>query len=67
MVWLYIYSDKSVFVVAVFHAMTNLCWQLFPNDGSLYDPRVFGLITLCLALAILSADRLRTRSNLRAA
>jgi hypothetical protein len=52
MTWLYIHSGKSVFAAAVFHAMINLSWQLFPINGSYYDPQVFGLITLCFAIAI---------------
>ena len=67
MTWLYIHSGKSVFGAAVFHAMINLCWQLFPNNGSYYDPQVFGLITLCFAIAIFTAQRLLTRSNVPAA
>jgi membrane protease YdiL (CAAX protease family) len=67
MVWLYIHSGKSVFAAAVFHAMINLCWQLFPINGSYYDPRVFSLITLCFAIAIFSAQRLLTKSKVQAA
>ena len=67
MSWLYIHSGKSVFAAAVFHAMINLCWQLFPNNGSYYDPRVFGLITLCFAIAIFTAQRLLTKSKMLAA
>ncbi len=65
--WLYIHSGMSVFAAAVFHAMINLCWQLFPNNGSFYDPRLFGLIALCFAIAILTAERLLTRNNMRVA
>lgn len=61
MVWLHIHSGKSVFAAAVFHAMVNLCWQLFPNNGSYYDPQVFGLITFCLAVAILTTERFLTK------
>lgn len=67
MAWLYVHSGKSVFAAAVFHAMINLCWQLFPNNGSFYDPRVFGLITLCFAVAIFTAERLLTKNNMHAA
>jgi CAAX protease family protein len=66
MVWLYIHSGGSVFVSSVFHAMINLCWQLFPINGSFYDPRVFGLIALCFAIAILTAQRLLTKSHTQA-
>ncbi len=58
MTWLYVHAGKSVSAAAVFHAMINLCWQLFPNNGSFYDPRLFGLIALCFAIAVLSVDQL---------
>ena len=51
-VWLYNNSGKSVFVAALFHALVNLTWQLFPVNGSYYDPRVTGLITAGVALLI---------------
>jgi membrane protease YdiL (CAAX protease family) len=47
-VWLYNNTGRSVFVAALVHAVSNLTWQLFPINGSFYDPRVTGLI---LALA----------------
>jgi len=58
MVWMYTYSGESVFAVAVFHPMINLSWQLFPVNGSYYDPRVFGLIALGFAIIILATQRL---------
>ncbi len=67
MIWLYMHSGKSVFAAAVFHAIINLCWQLFPVNGSYYDPRVFGLITLCFAISIFTAQRLLTKSKMLAA
>lgn len=39
-VWLYNNAGKSVFAVALFHATMNVGWQLFPNHGSHYDPRI---------------------------
>jgi uncharacterized protein len=65
--WLYIRSGKSVFAAAVFHAMINLSWQLFPVNGSFYDPQVFGLITLGCAIIIYAAQWFLPRSNLHAA
>jgi membrane protease YdiL (CAAX protease family) len=53
--WLYNNTAKSIFGAILFHAMTNLSWQLFPNDGSHYDPRITGLIvTACAVLVVLS-------------
>jgi len=51
-VWLYNNTGRSVFVAAVFHAMSNLTWQLFPVNGSYYDPRVTSLITAIVAVAV---------------
>lgn len=53
MVWIYTYSEKSLFAVAVFHAMINLSWQLFPINGSYYDPRVFGPLSFGIAILLL--------------
>lgn len=51
--WLYNNTHKSVFGAALFHAMTNVSWQLFPNNGSHYDPRVTGLIvTVCAVFVV---------------
>lgn len=48
-VWLYNNTGKSVFGVAVFHAMRNVTWQLFPINGSFYDSRLTGLIAAAVA------------------
>ena len=48
-VWLYNNTGKSVFAVAVFHAMLNVTWQLFPVNGSFYDPPITGLIVALTA------------------
>jgi membrane protease YdiL (CAAX protease family) len=52
LVWLYNNTGKSVFAVAVCHAMVNVTWQLFPVNGSYYDPRVTGLIVTFLAAIV---------------
>lgn len=49
MTWLYNNTGKSVFGATLFHDMTNLSWQLFPNHGSHWDPRITGLILACAA------------------
>lgn len=51
MVWLFNHTNQSVFAAALFHTMINLCWQLFPYNGSYYDPRVFGLVSVSFAIA----------------
>ncbi len=52
MTWLYVNSGKSLFAAAAFHAVINLSWQLFPVNGSHYDPRIFSLITFMFAIAL---------------
>jgi membrane protease YdiL (CAAX protease family) len=52
LVWLYNNTGRSVFAVAVCHAMVNVTWQLFPVNGSYYDPRVTGLIVTFLAVIV---------------
>jgi hypothetical protein len=54
-VWLYNNTGKSVFAAAVCHATYNLGWQLFPNPGSHYDPRITGLIMTVAAVIVTAA------------
>jgi hypothetical protein len=51
-VWLYDNSGHSVLVAALFHATINVTWQLFPVNGSYYDPRVTGVITALVAVIV---------------
>jgi hypothetical protein len=51
-VWLYNNTGKSVPAAVVFHAMSNLSWQLFPINGSYYDPRITGLIVAFVAVVV---------------
>jgi membrane protease YdiL (CAAX protease family) len=48
-VWLYNNSGRSVLVAALFHTTINVTWQLFPVNGSYYDPGVTGLILAVVA------------------
>lgn len=52
LVWLYNNTGKSLFATALCHAMVNVSWQLFPNSGSHYDPRIIGLITALAAVIV---------------
>ena len=51
-VWLYNNTGNSVFGAAVFHTTSNVCWQLFPVNGSYFDPWVTGLITASVAVMV---------------
>jgi membrane protease YdiL (CAAX protease family) len=52
LVWLYNNTGKNVLAAALCHAMVNVSWQLFPNYGSHYDPRITGLITAFAAVIV---------------
>jgi membrane protease YdiL (CAAX protease family) len=58
--WIYNNTDRSVFAVALFHAMANVSWQLFPNDGSHFDPQIAGLVVTAIALLVTTAWGPRT-------
>jgi membrane protease YdiL (CAAX protease family) len=61
MTWLYVHDGTSLFGAALFHAMINFCWQMFPNNGSHYDPRLFGLIAFLIVIALFAGERLLRR------
>ncbi len=50
--WLYNNTGKSVFATSVYHAISNLSWQLFPNHGSHWDPRITGIIVTVVAVIV---------------
>jgi len=66
-VWLFAAGGRSLLLVAVFHAMTNVSEFMFPNYGSHYDPMITCLILAVVAtLAVLfwgprTLDRFRLR------
>jgi len=51
-VWLYNNTGRSVFAAALFHAMQNASWQLFPSYGSHWDPRLTGPIVAAVATVV---------------
>lgn len=52
MVWLFTNTGHAVIAVSLFHATQNLSWQLFPVQGSFYDPLVTGVIFAVAAVMI---------------
>ncbi len=58
MTWLYNQTGRSVLGAILYHAVSNLCWQVFPIRGSYWDPRVTGLITLAIAIAVVFMQKL---------
>ncbi|MEQ1508552.1 MAG: CPBP family intramembrane glutamic endopeptidase [Myxococcota bacterium] len=61
MVWLYERTGRSVFATIAFHAALNLAWQLFPVQGSFYDPRVSSPILAAMAAVLIGAAHARRR------
>jgi len=51
-VWLYNNTGRSVFAATSFHMPINLTWQLFPVNGSYYDPAITGLMLVCVASVV---------------
>jgi membrane protease YdiL (CAAX protease family) len=64
--WLYNNTCRSVFVAVLFHTMINVTWQLFPVNGSYYDPRVTGVITAAVAVVVVIVWGPRTLVRARA-
>jgi hypothetical protein len=53
-VWLYNNMGKSVFAATAFHTMMNISWQLFPINGSYFDPRINGLMMVVAAAFVIA-------------
>jgi len=65
MVWLYLHAGRSVFAVSLLHALSNVCWQIFPVHGSFFEPRVTGMIAAGVAVALFLGERIVTVRNSR--
>jgi hypothetical protein len=48
--WIIARGGQSLFLAVVFHAMINVSYSLFPNQGSHYDPRVVASMLAVLSL-----------------
>ncbi len=64
MVWLYNNTGNSVFAAALFHAISNVCWQSFPIHGSYFDPRTNGLIMFSVAAVVSAVHRPADKARL---
>jgi membrane protease YdiL (CAAX protease family) len=53
-VWLYNNTGSSVFIASLFHTTINVTWQLFPVQGSFYDPRATGIIMAGVAVIVVA-------------
>lgn len=52
MVWIYNNSNKSLFAVIVCHTSINMSENLFPYNGSHYNPFYFGIILIITAAIV---------------
>lgn len=52
-VWLYNTTGKSIFAAILFHAMIDVTYSLFPNNGSAYNPAVTGVLTVLVAIVVM--------------
>jgi membrane protease YdiL (CAAX protease family) len=64
MVQLFNRTGRSVFGQALFHAASNLAWQLYPVQGSFWDPAIYGPLMAVAAAAMVIAGGSR-RPSLR--
>ena len=64
-VWLCNNTGGSVLAAILFHDVSNVSWQLFPNDGSHYDPRISGVILALVAAAVVAIWGPRTLAQCR--
>ena len=50
--WIYAYGGRSLFLAIAFHAMLNVGYFSFPNNGSHYNPAVTTPVLAVLAVLI---------------
>jgi uncharacterized protein len=68
-VWIYNNAGKSVFAAALFHTTSNVSWQLFPNQGSHWDPSIVAPIVVVAAVIVTflwgpkTLDRYRSKTG----
>lgn len=56
MVWVFVRSGTSLFLIILFHTMINMVELLFPKMSSHYDPFYFAMILLPVTLSVLVID-----------
>lgn len=56
-VWSFNHTGRSVFAAILVHAMDNVSWSLFPNDGSHLDPLVLSFVAWSFVLVVVAARR----------
>jgi uncharacterized protein len=64
--WIYDVSGHSLFDAVVCHACYNLAWQLFPNQGSGYNPWITAGLTWVVVVVVVAVFGARTLAGRRA-
>lgn len=62
-VWAYNANGSSVPAAVIVHAMDNVSWVLFPNEGSHYNPAFVAPITALVAAYLVLRGRLEPTSS----
>lgn len=63
MVTLYNVAGGSVFMLTLLHMSQNVSWQLYPVQGSYYDPRLFGALFAIAAMTAVLASMPASRKG----
>jgi hypothetical protein len=50
--WIYAYGGRSLCLAIAFHAMIDMSFALFPNNGSHYDPPVVAAVVIIMAVLV---------------
>lgn len=53
LIWLFRRSGGIIFIAVLFHATINISWQLFPVNGSYYEPAITGTISMLIAIILI--------------
>jgi membrane protease YdiL (CAAX protease family) len=61
--WIYSVSGRSLFAAVVCHAAYNTAWQLFPNQGSGYNPLIAAGLTWVVVGMVVAFGRRRGPST----
>lgn len=62
MAWFYNHTGQSVFALSVYHAISNVCWQTYPVQGSYFDPQINALVTVALVIVVVRPWSARRRT-----
>jgi membrane protease YdiL (CAAX protease family) len=67
MVWLFDRTGRSLFAVTLFHMTANVSWQIYPDRGSFFDPRIIGVLLAGVAIVLVLSGRRQVRKSVGSA